>query len=74
MGTIRQITTLLLFLVSAIAVLMVIVGGFKYVVSQGDQAAITSAKNTILYSLIGLVVAIASFAIIEFIFNALNVK
>ncbi len=48
--------------VGIIAVIMVIVGGLKYVTSSGDSANVNSAKNTILYAIIGLaVVALAQF-------------
>src|SRR5258708_29628057 len=49
----QTVTSILLFVIGAIAVIMLIIGGIRYVVSQGDQAAITSAKNTILYAIIG---------------------
>ena len=61
----------LLFLIGAIAVIMIIFGGFKYVISGGDSAAVTSAKNTILYAIIGVVVAILAYAIITFVLDSL---
>ncbi|HSX53066.1 MAG TPA: hypothetical protein VLF90_01725 [Patescibacteria group bacterium] len=51
------------------AVVMVIVGGFKYVVSQGDPNAVNSAKNTILFALLGLVIAGSAQLIISFVLN-----
>lgn len=74
MGTIQQLTDVLIFLIGAIAVVMIIVGGIRYVVSAGDQAALTSAKNTILYAIIGLLVAIMAFAVVRFIYTAFNIK
>jgi type IV secretory pathway VirB2 component (pilin) len=52
-----------------IAVVMVVVGGIQYATSQGESAALAKAKNTILYSVIGLVVAIAATSIVTFIIN-----
>ena len=46
---------------------MIIIGGFRYVTSQGDQTQMQSAKNTILYAVIGLIVAIAAYAIVSFV-------
>jgi hypothetical protein len=66
-GIFRQITNILLFLVGAISVIMLIIGGVRYVVSGGDQAAVTSAKNTILYAIIGIVVAFLAFAAVNFV-------
>lgn len=51
----------------AIAFFMVTLGGFKYVISQGDPGATAKAKNTILYALIGLVVCVMAFSIVTFV-------
>jgi len=66
-GIFVTVTNILIFLVGAIAVIMLIVGGIRYVLSQGDQSAITSAKNTILYAIIGIVVAMLAFGAINFV-------
>jgi len=68
---IKSIINILLFLIGAIAVIMIIIGGIRYTTSNGDQAQVTSAKNTILYAVVGLVVAIMAFALVNFILNAL---
>lgn len=67
----KRITDILLFLVGAIAVIMLIIGGIRYVVSGGDQSQVTAAKNTILYAIIGIVVAILAYAAIQFVLSAL---
>lgn len=66
----KKIANALLFVLGAIAVIMIIIGGIKYVTSQGDSSAVTSAKNTILYSVIGLIVAILAYAIVNFVINS----
>lgn len=63
----KSVTNILLFVLGAIAVIMIIIGGIKYVLSQGDQSALTSAKNTILYSVIGLIVALVAYGIVNFV-------
>lgn len=73
-GTIQQVTDVLVFLVGAVSVIMIIVGGFRYTASAGDQSALTGAKNTILYSLVGIVVALMAYAIVRFIFATFNIK
>ena len=50
----------------------IIIGGVKYMTSQGDAAKIKSAKDTILYAVIGLIVALLAFAITNFILGALG--
>lgn len=64
---IQIVINILLYVLGIIAVIMIIVGGIRYTTSNGDSSALTSAKNTILYSIVGLVVAILSFAIVNFV-------
>lgn len=66
------ITNILLFIIGAIAVIMLIIGGIRYVVSAGDQNAVTSAKNTILYAIIGIVVAFLAYAAVNFVSSQLK--
>lgn len=68
----RAVTNTMLFLVGAVAVIMLIVGGFRYVTSNGDQNSVTAAKNTIMYALIGIVVAFLAFAAVNFVTNQLE--
>lgn len=69
---IKDVVNVLLFILGAIAVIMIIIGGLRYVLSNGDSGAITSAKNTILYAVIGLVVAILAYAIVNFVIDAFS--
>ena len=66
---VRTVIDLLFYAITIIAVIMIIVGGIKYVTSNGDSSKITSAKNTILYSVVGLVVALLAYAIVGFVVN-----
>lgn len=63
----NRILTTFTYIIGAISVLMIIIGGIRYVTSNGDQNQITSAKNTILYAVIGLVVSIMAYAIVSFV-------
>lgn len=63
---IANITNILLFLAGAIAVIMIVIGGIRYITSNGEQANLKSAKDTILYSVIGLIVTIIAYAIVNF--------
>lgn len=64
---IKSVINALLFIIGSVAVIMIVIGGLKYTVSNGDSSSVTSAKNTILYSVIGLVVAILGYAIVNFV-------
>ena len=52
-----------------IAVIVIIIGGILYIIAQGDPGKITRAKNTILYAVIGLIVSLLAFAIVNFVLN-----
>lgn len=70
-GILTQITQFIVFLAGGFAVIMVTLGGAKYTFSAGDPNAIKSAKDTILYALIGLVVAVFSQAVVVFVLSKL---
>ncbi|MBO4812770.1 hypothetical protein J5491_01325 [Candidatus Saccharibacteria bacterium] len=70
-GVFKQVTNTVLYIVGIIAVIMLIIGGIKYVVSGGDSKKVTDAKNTILYAIIGLIIAFLAFAIVNFVISAL---
>lgn len=69
---VKNIVNVILFIVGFVAVVMLIVGGVRYVVSAGNDEAVGKAKNTILYAIIGLVIAILAFAAVNFIITALT--
>jgi hypothetical protein len=66
------VVNILLFIIGAISVIMLIIGGIRYTISAGDSGAVTAAKNTILYAIIGLVIAFLAFAIINWVLGAIN--
>lgn len=68
-GVFQRIADFLIFLVGALSVIFLIIGGLRYVVSSGNSSQVESAKNTILYAIIGLIVAIAAFAIVRFVIS-----
>jgi len=72
--SIKWIVNVLLFVLGAVAVIMIIIGGIRYTTSNGESAQITSAKNTILYAVVGLVVAILAYAIVNFVLSAFGAK
>lgn len=71
-GVINQFTNIVLYIVGFISVVMLIWGGIRYILSGGDNKKITDAKNTILYALLGLVIAFFAYAIVNFVLNAIG--
>lgn len=69
-GTFRTLTNVMLYLIGAISVIMLIVGGLRYVVSGGESTAVQGAKNTILYAIVGIIVAILAYAVVSFVITS----
>ena len=61
------IANALIFLVGSVSVIMIIIGGLRYVIANGDAKAVGDAKNTVLYAVIGIIVAISAYAIVQFV-------
>lgn len=68
-GILKNVINILLFFAGTISVIVIIVGGIRYITSDGDPGSASKAKNTIIYALVGLVIAIMSFAIVNFILS-----
>lgn len=69
---VKTVINVLLFVIGAVAVIMIIIGAFRYVISGGDSSSVAAAKNTILYAVIGLVIAILAFAIVNFVVTSIK--
>ena len=63
----KTIVNIILFILGAIAVIVIVIGGLRYVLSGGDANAIKGAKDTILYAVVGLIVALLAYAIVNFV-------
>ena len=71
-STLHNIINVFSLLIGVIAVIMLMVGGFKYIMSGGDTNNINSAKSTIIYALIGLVVVALAQVLVQFVLNKTN--
>lgn len=70
-GIFKKVVNIMLFVIGAVAVIMLIYGGVKYVTSGGAQDKVAEAKNTILYAIVGIVVALLAFAVVNFVVTGL---
>ena len=71
-GALTTIVNALLFIIGFLSVIMLIFGGLRYIISGGNAAAVTTAKNTILYAIVGLIIAIFAYAIVNFVIGSLT--
>ena len=58
-------------IVAIIAVVMIVIGGVSYTTSQGDPGKVKKGKDTIMYGIIGMIIALLAFAIVNFVFKGL---
>lgn len=66
----KTIINTILMVLGMVAVIMIVIGGIRYTTSNGEASQIQSAKNTVLYAVVGLIVAILAFAIVNFVVEA----
>ena len=71
-GVFTKISNTLLLIIGVISVVMLIYGGFRYIISGGDNKKVTDAKNNILYAIIGLIISLLAYAIINFVIAAIT--
>ena len=71
-GIVTRIISVVVFIIGALCVIFLIWGGIQYILSAGDSGKVTNAKNTILYAVIGLIICIVAYAIVQFVLR--NIK
>jgi hypothetical protein len=64
---ITRVINVMLFIIGVLSVIMIVYGGILYVISAGDSGRVSKAKNTIMYAIVGLVVALLAYAIVNFV-------
>jgi Type IV secretion system pilin len=72
-GLIKNVINIFSLVVGIVAVLMIIVGGFRYITSGGNDGNVGTAKNTILYAVIGLVIVALAQIIVRFVLTKTKV-
>lgn len=70
-GLIKTVVNVLLWAVGVLSVIMIIFSGFRYITSSGDASKTKSAQSTLIYSVVGLIVAIMAWAIVNMVIKRL---
>lgn len=71
--TIKTIISIFSYIVGVVCVVMIMVGGFKYITSGGSSEGVSSAKSTIMYALIGLIIVALAQLIVQFVLGQVKV-
>lgn len=72
-GVITKFVQIFTMIIGIVAVLVLILAGIRFVTSNGDPSSIATARSTILYAIIGLVVTAVAQAMVSFVLNKVNV-
>lgn len=67
MSTLQVVINVVIGIIGFVAVVMIIMGGISFATSQGDSSKVAKARNTILYGVVGLIVALLAYAIVNFV-------
>ena len=67
MSTVKKIIVLIISVLGIVAVIVIIISGVMYMTSMGDAGKVKTAKNTMMYAVVGLVIAILAYAIVNFV-------
>lgn len=68
---IKNVVNIFLYIIGVLSVIMIVIGGIRYTISAGDSGRIKAAKDTIMYAVIGLAVALFAYAIVNFVLTNL---
>ena len=71
MATVNKIANVIVSVLGILAVVVIVLGGVQYVTSSGDPGKVKKAKDTILYGIIGLMVALLAYGIVNFILSSI---
>ena len=69
---IENVTNILLFLIGIIAVIVIVISGLRFVTSNGNSDQVASARNGVIYAVVGIVVAVMAYAIVRFVTSNIN--
>jgi len=71
-SVINSVLSIVFGTMAAVAVLVIVIAGLRYILANGDAQSMAKAKNTIIYALIGLVISMAGFSIVTFVLRGIS--
>ncbi len=70
--TLNTILSIVFSITGAVALLIIVIAGMRYILARGDPNSVAQARNTILYAVIGLVISLAAFSIVTFVLKGIG--
>lgn len=71
-STISTVLGIVFAVTASMALLMIVIAGFRYIVATGDPNATAQARNTIIYSVVGLLISLAAYSIVTFVLKGVS--
>jgi len=71
-GIVSTVINVMLFIIGILCVVMIIFSGIRYTISRGKQEEVKAAKDTLMYSIVGLIIAIIAYAVVNWVFGAIS--
>lgn len=71
-GTISAVLSIVFGITGAVALLIIVIAGMRYILARGDPNSVAQARNTILYAIIGLIISLAAFSIVTFVLKGIG--
>ena len=69
-GLVTTIVNVITYVAGVIVIFMIIFAGFRYITSTGDANKVNSAKNTLIYAIVGIIIIVMAQVIVHYIINA----
>lgn len=71
-GNLNAVLSVVFGTMAVVAVLIIVIAGLRYILANGDAQAMAKAKNTIIYALVGLIIAMSGFSIVTFVLKGIS--
>lgn len=71
-SSINTILSITFAVTGSISLLMVVIGGLRYIIARGEPGEVAKAKNTIIYAVVGLIISLAAFSIVTFVIKGVT--
>lgn len=71
-ATLQTILNTIFIIIGAVAFLLMVIAGFRYVIARGDPQKIATVKSMIIYTAVGLIVTASAAAIVNFVLGSTN--